>query len=55
MRYAQGGGLTAEGQPGRLAVTSILQLLQLQAHHLQPGGTAIRPGFTATQLGLEAE
>jgi WD40 repeat protein len=38
----------------RLAVTSTFQLLQLQAHHLQPGGTAIRPGFTATQLGLEA-
>ena len=35
-------------------MTSILQLLQLQAHHPQPGGTAIRPGFTATQLGLEA-
>ena len=39
---------------GRPAVTPIFRLLQLQAHQLEPGGTAVRHGFTATQLGWEA-
>jgi WD40 repeat protein len=44
----------AEILPGRPLVTSMFQLLQLQAHHLRPGDAAVRPGLTATQLGWEA-
>jgi WD40 repeat protein len=35
-------------------VRELERLCELQAHHLRSGGRAVRPGFTATQLGWEA-
>ena len=47
-------GTTAELVPDETSVTSVLRLLQLQAHNLRPTSSTVRPGLTATQLCCEA-